>query len=159
VSKLSRQELLWEDERLRTKDLDVDDPHRRIIKNSGRVPEEYAARIAFGNEKAESDQLDNVMEFLLCSAIELTDDQLQFRNELLRDYRLASLLRIYEPDVWYVQFCTELGQYVIPRWEEIKNSWTQTRQRLKKNLKKVLADGVTPPRAKNSGPRGKKRGT
>jgi hypothetical protein len=134
VSKLSRQELLWEDERLRNVDKNVDENHRRSIERSRRRTPNDAAQLVFGGENAKRSQLDSLIKFLLCPAAELTSEQLEFRNQLLADYRLASLLRTYTPDVWYEQFCFELRQYLVPRWEKssVKNSWAQTQKRHQK---------------------------
>jgi hypothetical protein len=75
------------------------------------------------------------VEFLLCPAAQFKSnpEQLKFRNQLLSDhYQVASLLRLYEPRAWYYgQFCFELKQYVVVRWEEssVKKSWEQTRKK------------------------------
>jgi hypothetical protein len=134
LSKPSREELLWEDERLRNADKDVDENHRRSIERTRRRTPDDAARLVFGGENTKRSRLDSLMEFLLCPAAELTSEQLKFRNQLMTDYRLASLLRVYTRDVWYEQFCFELRQYVVSRWKEssVKNSWAQTRKRHQK---------------------------
>ena len=138
MSKPSREELLWEDERLRNADKDVDENHRRSIERSRRRTPDDATRLVFGGENTKRLQLDSLMEFLLCPATELTSEQLEFRNQLMTDYRLASLLRVYTPDVWYEQFCFELRQYVVSRWEEssVKNSWLRHGRGIKKRRQK-----------------------
>ena len=155
MSKLSREELVWEDERLRNADKDVDENHRRGIERDRRLTEEHAARLVFDENKTDAERvigrLGGLMEFLLCPAAELASNDLkflEFRNKLMADYRLASLLRIYTPDVWYGQWCYELREHVVSRWEEssVKKSWEQRREKraaeknLKKDLKPSLSD-------------------
>jgi hypothetical protein len=111
-----------------------------------RLTEEHAARLVFDDNKTDAvgviERLRGLMEFLLCPAAELASDDLkflEFRNKLMANYVLASLLRIYTPDVWHVQWCHELREYVVSKgWEssKIKNSWAQTRKRLKKRRQK-----------------------
>ena len=155
MSKLSREELVWEDERLRNADKDVDENHRRGIERDRRLTEEHAARLVFDENKTDAERvierLRGLMEFLFCPADELASKDLKFlkfRNKLMANYVLASLLRIYTPGVWYGQWCYELREHVVSRWEEssVKKSWEQRREKraaeknFKKDLKPKLSD-------------------
>ena len=87
-----------------------------------------------GSNRNAEDQLDALITFLrepAEAAGKLTDAQLEFRNELMGDYRFASLLRIYTPGVWYERFCEYLRVFVWPKWNSssVKNSWAQTREK------------------------------
>ena len=142
MSKLSREELLWRDEQLQNTSLDIDEPQRRSVERSVRVIEANASFLVFRdkNTKRALGRLRELMEFLFCPAPKLTSEELEFRNELMAEYRLPSLLRIYKLGVWYEQFCVYLRDFVVPKWKLFKKSRTQKgkKRRPKKTLKKSL---------------------
>jgi hypothetical protein len=154
-SEKQEQRLLLKAEYLQNRDKDVDKNHRDSIERSERLIEEDAARLVFNDYDTDAERvierLRSLVEFLLCPAAELASidvEFLEFRNGLMADYRLASLLRIYTSGIWYGQWCHELRQYVVSRWEDfkredgssIKKSWEQKRPKgaAEKNSKKDL---------------------
>jgi hypothetical protein len=143
-----RQELLWRAEQLQNAGADVDEPQRRYIQNSPRVTEETAAKVVTGDKNSRDAlrRLRELVEFLFRRTDELTIQELEFRNELMADYRLASLLRIFQPDVWHALFCVYLRDFVFPRWNLSSVKKARARKRGKagkrdgeKKFKKNLA--------------------
>jgi hypothetical protein len=131
VSELSRQELLWHAKQLQNAGADLDEPQRRNIQKALRITKTHAAYLATCDENADDAlrRLDEVMEFLLQQPDELTDQELEFRNTLMVDERLASLLRIHEPDVWTDYFCAYLREFVFPKWDSSSIKKSRARKR------------------------------
>lgn len=115
--------MLWRAEQLQNAGADLDEPQRRSIQK-WRVTEEQAAERVTGdkNEEHAKQRLHGLMEFLFQRPDELTDEELEVRNGLMADERLASLLRIYQPGVWYLPFCDYLREYVLPKFNPVKRS-------------------------------------
>jgi hypothetical protein len=152
VSKESdSQELLWRAEQLQNAGADLDEPQRISVQKTPLVTEETAAERVTGDKNAGDAlwRLRKLMEFLFQPLDELTNEELEFRNELMADDRLASLLRIYQPGVWYLSFCDYLRDKVLPKWDSssVKKSrarkqGTSGKRDDKKKFKKPL-DSVT----------------
>jgi hypothetical protein len=150
VSEEYRQELLWRDELLQKPDLEVDKGFRLSLQNSARVTEAVAAKEVTGDKNVGDAlrQLKEMIDFLRQPPDELTDEELEFRNGLMSEYRLASFLRIYEDGVWYAPICVFLRDDVFPKWlsSSIKKSRARRRgtagkrdgeKKFKKNLASV----------------------
>jgi hypothetical protein len=138
------QELLWRAEQLQNASADIDEPLRRHIEKSRCVTKNHAAWLVTGDEDR-GDALrrfDELMNFLLQPPDDLTPEELEFRNEeLMTEYRLPSLLRIYKPGVWYEQFCAYLKEFVWPKW--VSSSVPKSRaakKSSKKRLEPTLSD-------------------
>jgi hypothetical protein len=101
------------------------------------------------------------MEFLLQPAVELTLEELELCNELMEEYRLPSLRRIYKPGVWYEQSCAYFRQYVWPKWDSssVKNSRAQRlgKKAAEKKSKKDLKPQLSHPGNKDGDHRRQKR--
>jgi hypothetical protein len=156
-----KEELLWRAQQLQNASADIDGPLLRYIEKSRRVTKDHAAWLVTGDEDR-GDALrrfDTLMDFLLQPADELTLEELERRNELMKEYRLPSLLRIYKPDVLYEQFCAYLREYVWPKWDasSVKKSRVQRpgKKAVEKKSKKPFGPGSSDHRGQKRDHRGR----
>jgi hypothetical protein len=158
-----KEELLWRAEQLQNASADIDEPLRRYIEKSRRVTKDHAAWLVTGDEDRGDAvrRFDELIKFLLQPADKLTVEELGLRNELLEEYRLPSLVRIYKPDALYEQFCAYLKQYVWPKWNSssVKKSREQRlgKKAVEKKSKKPFGPNLSDHRGQKRTHRGQKR--
>lgn len=159
MSKLSSQELLWRAQQLQNASADIDEPLRCFVENSSRITEDQAAQEVFDDKhtKRAPGRLRELVKFLLQPTSELTPKSIEFRNELMAEYRLPSLLRIYKSGVWYEQFCVYLKEFVVPKWKNFKKTKPpELKKRPPKKIKKNSWKPVRLSRAQKAGSRARK---